>query len=89
MGSGRLTGVIDFGDAYFSHPVNDLRRYRAPDDRRAILDGYLEVGPVSDDFMAAWRVACGVADIAAIAYSPENQADAQAELAQLLDEQPL
>ena len=27
--TGRLTGIIDFGDAYFSHPVNDLRRYRA------------------------------------------------------------
>ena len=28
--NGNLTGIIDFGDAYISHPVNDLRRYRAP-----------------------------------------------------------
>ena len=84
--SGRLIGVIDFGDAYFSHPVNDLRRFRAPADRQAVLDGYLQDGPVSADFMAAWRVACGVADMVAIAYSPENQTAAQAELTQLLKE---
>ena len=39
--SGRLTSLIDFGDAYFSHPVNDLRRYRSPADRQAVLDGDL------------------------------------------------
>ena len=50
--TGHLTGIIDFGDAYFSHPVNDLRRYRSPEDRAAVLSGYLEWGPVSEDFVA-------------------------------------
>ncbi len=84
--SGALTGIIDFGDAYFSHPVNDLRRYRAPADRAAVLAGYLEGGALDDDFMATWRVACAQSDITAIAFSPELQADAAAELDQILSE---
>lgn len=82
--TGNLTGIIDFGDAYFSHPVNDLRRYRAPADRQAVLEGYLESGTVNEEFMAAWRVACGIADMVAIVYSPETQAAAKQELDQLL-----
>lgn len=82
--SGKLTGVIDFGDAYFSHPVNDLRRYRSPADRRAVLEGYLESGPVDEEFMAIWRVACGIADMVAIAYSPEYKSAAMEELDNLL-----
>jgi hygromycin-B 7''-O-kinase len=84
--SGKLTGLIDFGDAYFSHPVNDLRRYRAPVDRQALLEGYLEVGPVSENFMAVWRIACGIADMVAIVYSAENQQAAMDELDTLLKE---
>jgi hypothetical protein len=84
--SGKLTGLIDFGDAYFSHPVNDLRRYRAPADRQAVLEGYLESGPVSEKFMSVWRVACGIADMMAIAYSPEYQSAAVEELDHLLKE---
>lgn len=84
--SGKLTGIIDFGDAYFSHPVTDLRRYRAPEDRRLVLAGYLESGPVSDDFMAVWHVGCAIADIVALASSPEHQSAAGAELDLILKE---
>lgn len=84
--TGTLTGIIDFGDAYFSHPINDLRRYRAPADRAAVLAGYLEGGALDDDFMATWRVACAQSDITAIALSPELQADAAAELDQILSD---
>ncbi len=84
--SGQLSGLIDFGDAYFSHPANDLRRYRDPADRRAILDGYLEAGPVDAEFLAVWRVACSLADLVAIAYSPELQPAATLELEQFLEE---
>jgi hypothetical protein len=82
--TGRLTGIIDFGDAYFSHPVNDLRRYRAPEDRAAVLAGYVECGPVSDAFMATWWVACAITDITALAYSPELEPAVAAELDQIL-----
>src|SRR5919106_1715801 len=84
--SGKLTGLIDFGDSYFSHPVNDLRRYRSPADRQAVLESYLESGPVGEEFMAIWRVACGIADLVAIVYSPENQTAAIEELDRLLRE---
>lgn len=84
--TGELTGIIDFGDAYFSHPISDLRRYRAPRDRAAVFAGYLEAGSVDDDFIAAWRVACALSDITAIALSPDLQADAAAELDQILSE---
>lgn len=84
--SGKLIGIIDFGDAYFSHPVNDLRRFRAPEDRQAVFAGYLESGPVNADFMAVWRVGRAIADMAAIAFSQEHQPAATAELNQILEE---
>lgn len=52
---GTYSGVIDFGDAYLSHPVGDLRRW-SPAERRLLLRGYLSEGPVGDDFMPMWRV---------------------------------
>jgi hygromycin-B 7''-O-kinase len=84
--TGKLTGIIDFGDAYISHPVNDLRRYRAPEDRWTVLAGYLDGGPVNDDFMAVWRMGCAIADILTIAFSQEHQPAASAELKQILEE---
>jgi hygromycin-B 7''-O-kinase len=82
--SKQLTGLIDFGDAYFSHPSLDLRRWHAPADRQAILAGYLRPGPVSENFMGAWRLAMILADITAIALAPEHAKAASEELHQLL-----
>ena len=82
--SGQLTGIIDFGDAYFSHPVHDLRRFRSPEDRAAVLAGYCEGSQASEEFLAVWRSGCAIADIVAIALSPEYREAAVAELDQLL-----
>jgi len=84
--SGRLVGIIDFGDAYFSHPANDLRRWLSPDDRAAILHGYREDTPLDETFDAVWRVACAIADITAIARVAAYRAAAAAELDALLEE---
>ena len=84
--SGQLTGIIDFGDAYFSHPTHDLRRFRSPEDRAAVLSGYLEDSPASKEFMAVWRAACAIADVIAIALSPEHRVAAAAELDLILSE---
>ena len=84
--SGKLTGIIDFGDAYFSHPTHDLRRFRAPEDRAELLSGYFEDAPASEEFMGVWRVACAIADIVAVALSPEFRDAAAAELDRLLAE---
>jgi hygromycin-B 7''-O-kinase len=79
------TGTIDFGDAYISHPALDLRRWKDPADREALLTGYLAVGPVDEAFMGVWRVTQIWADIAAIASAPEQRAAAHAHLQRMLD----
>jgi hypothetical protein len=60
--------------------VNDLRRHRSPTDQQAVVEGYLKAGPVNEEFMAVWHVACGIADLVALVYSPEYQAAAPKEL---------
>lgn len=82
--TGRYSGLIDFGDAYISHPAFDLRRRAGPEDREAILRGYTTAGPVSDAFMAAWRAIMMLSDMTAIAYYPERAAAAEQDLTELL-----
>jgi hygromycin-B 7''-O-kinase len=79
------TGTIDFGDAYISHPALDLRRWKDPADREALLKGYLAVGPVDEAFISVWRVTQVWADMAAIMSAPEHRAAAHAHLQQMLD----
>ena len=81
--SGRLIGIIDFGDAYFSHPANDLRRWLAPEDRADLLSGYSDQAALNEEFMAVWKVACAIADITAIARQKAYSASAAAELKEL------
>ena len=49
------SGVIDFGDSYISHPVNDLRRWSFTE-RRHLLRGYSSLGDLSDSFMQVWNI---------------------------------
>jgi aminoglycoside phosphotransferase (APT) family kinase protein len=51
----RLTGVIDFGDAYLSHPALDFRRWAHPADRAALMEGYAGGRRLADSFSANWR----------------------------------
>jgi aminoglycoside phosphotransferase (APT) family kinase protein len=51
----RLAGVIDFGDAYLSHPALDFRRWAHPADRAALVDGYAADRRLTDSFAANWR----------------------------------
>ncbi|MEZ4503175.1 MAG: aminoglycoside phosphotransferase family protein [Dehalococcoidia bacterium] len=60
-------GLIDFGDAYVSHPAFDLRRWTAPDDRAALMRGYASEAPLSAGFEAAWLVVALGGVLAAIA----------------------
>lgn len=36
--TGGFSGLIDFGDAYISHPALDLYRWNLPEDREAVLE---------------------------------------------------
>jgi aminoglycoside phosphotransferase (APT) family kinase protein len=53
--AGRFTGLIDFGDAYRSHPALDVRSWRSPEDSRHMLAGYQALGPLPDGFDHVWR----------------------------------
>jgi aminoglycoside phosphotransferase len=53
--SGRFTGLIDFGDAYRSHPALDVRSWASLDDSRHVLCGYRALGPLPAGFEHVWR----------------------------------
>ena len=63
---GRFTGLIDFGDAYRSHPALDLVRWPRAADRVALREGYLRDSPVDAEFEAVWTVAMVHADLAVL-----------------------
>jgi aminoglycoside phosphotransferase (APT) family kinase protein len=74
--TGRFRGLIDFGDAYISHPVLDLWRWCWPAERAAALAGYVADAAVSDDFMRTWQAVGIVADVLLIAQYPDRAGDA-------------
>jgi aminoglycoside phosphotransferase (APT) family kinase protein len=86
--SGAYAGLIDFGDAFISHPACDLRRWTRPADRDALLAGYTADGPVSDTFLATWRVVGIFTNAMVMAYyaeqAPERAAEATDHLRVLL-----
>jgi aminoglycoside phosphotransferase (APT) family kinase protein len=84
--TGKYSGLIDFGDAYISHPALDLRRWRTREERAALLEGYTRQQPVEEEFMQTWLVAQVAGNLAAIAQLPTLGPVAQADLARLLPE---
>ena len=84
--SGKFMGLIDFGDAYISHPVMDLWRWRAPADRQYVFAGYTADAPVSYDFQQVWKCVSIVSDVILIANSPNHVTEALEDLTGLLQE---
>ena len=86
--TGAFAGLIDFGDAFISHPACDLRRWTRPADQAALLEGYAMEGPVSDEFQATWRVLRIFTDAMVMAYyaerAPERAVEATQNLRQAL-----
>jgi hygromycin-B 7''-O-kinase len=82
--TGTYSGLIDFGDAFISHPACDLRRWTRQDDRDALLEGYTADGPVSDAFLATWRILGIFTNAMVMAYyaeqAPERAAQATEDL---------
>jgi hygromycin-B 7''-O-kinase len=77
----RLTGVIDFGDSYISHPALDLHRWPVPADRVMLRDGYLDAGSGADaEFDRVWTVAMVYTDMAVIATGSPYAEPAAADL---------
>ncbi len=50
-----FSGLIDFGDAYISHPVLDLKRW-ALEDRQHVIKGYFKISEGSQDFQQVLKV---------------------------------
>jgi hygromycin-B 7''-O-kinase len=78
-----FVGLIDFGDAYVSHPALDWR-WPTHADRVALLQGYCAETPATDEFMAAWRSALVLSDMSALATRPETRPQALQRLRDLL-----
>ncbi len=81
-----LNGLIDFGDAYISHPALDLRSWARPEDRALLLEGYQAGQPLDAQTVREWRAIVGVADFAAIALRPDRRAAAAENLKAYLTE---
>ncbi|HEV8192968.1 MAG TPA: aminoglycoside phosphotransferase family protein [Ktedonobacterales bacterium] len=81
---GVYNGLIDFGDAYISHPAFDLRRWHRPPDREALLQGYTSEQPVNDAFQSTWRAVMILGNMVTIAHYPERAAEAEEDLLTLL-----
>jgi aminoglycoside phosphotransferase (APT) family kinase protein len=82
--TGEFSGLIDFGDAYISHPTFDLRRWRTREEREQLLAGYCAEQAVSEEFLRMWLALQVVGDLAAIASSPLLGPAAHADLEWLL-----
>lgn len=78
--TGLFTGLIDFGDAYISHPAWDLWRWNLPADRQAVLSGYTEEHPVNEAFLGVWNVVMVVSDLMAIAYQTKYKDESSMDL---------
>ncbi|MCA1648382.1 MAG: aminoglycoside phosphotransferase family protein [Chloroflexi bacterium] len=81
-----LTGVIDFGDAYISHPALDMRRWVDSGDRTALIGGYAAEYPVNATFEANWRVISVANLMLDFAHQPRRRAEALEGLRSLLAE---
>jgi hypothetical protein len=82
--TGAYSGLIDFGDAFISHPALDFRRRAGPRDRDAMLRGYTAEGPASAGFMGTWRVVQVLSDLIDVAAYPDRAAASQEDLASLI-----
>jgi hygromycin-B 7''-O-kinase len=81
-----LTGIIDFGDAYISHPALDMRRWASAQDRNALISGYASGHPLNPTFRGNWRVISVANLMLDFAHRPRRRAEALEGLRSLLTE---
>jgi aminoglycoside phosphotransferase (APT) family kinase protein len=82
--SGAFTGLIDFGDAYVSHPALDLKSWPDPGDRLTLREHYLQGSAPSAEWDAVWTTAMIYADLGALVGSSPHAPRAAADLAERL-----
>jgi Ser/Thr protein kinase RdoA (MazF antagonist) len=59
---GTFSGLIDFGDAYISHPICDFRSTQVRD-RSMLLEGYKSINELSDNFKQIWNAVYAIDSI--------------------------
>jgi len=84
--TGRLTGLIDFGDSYAGHPALDLHRWPDPHDRVMLHHAYLDGAVPTLEFHQIWTIAMTHTDLAVIAHASPHTDAAVADLAVRLDD---
>ncbi len=81
--TGRFTGIIDFGDAYRSHPAMDLRPWRQEGDVRDVLAGYRTGGPLPGGFEDVVSACLIMAELSQVARGTRDPQPAAARIRQL------
>jgi hygromycin-B 7''-O-kinase len=81
--TGRFIGIIDFGDAYRSHPAMDLRPWRQPADTADLVTGYRAAGPLPAGFENVVATCQIMAELGQVARGRQESASAQARVREL------
>jgi hypothetical protein len=81
-----LNGLIDLGDAYISHPSNDLRRILSPLDRKELFNGYNSLKKADDPFMSVWIANQLISDFICIAHNNEFKSEALTEVNEIVEQ---
>jgi len=58
----RFSGLIDFGDAYISHPICDMRRWGL-NERQPLFDGYMSSGKATKDIAVVYEATAAMEKI--------------------------
>lgn len=82
--SGIFVGLIDFGDAYRSHPALDLRPWTGDGEGEALLAGYAAAGPLAAGFEEVWRTGRVVTELARAARGQPSATELSTALERLL-----
>lgn len=82
--AGSFAGLIDFGDAYRSHPALDLRPWTDAADGEALLAGYRSSGRLPDGFEDVRRTGLVIVELALAARGRRTPAELSSSLDRLL-----
>jgi hygromycin-B 7''-O-kinase len=82
--SGDFVGLIDFGDAYRSHPALDLRPWTEAEDSQALLAGYASTNPLPAGFEDVWGTSRVIVELSWAIRGQRNPNELEAALRRLL-----
>ena len=83
--NGDFVGLIDYGDAYRSHPALDLRPWSEAQDCQALLAGYASTRPLPAGFEDVWRTGRLIVELSWAVRGLRNPNELEAALERLLE----